>query len=100
MATSSDHVPAPSRTLTDAETLRAVRTRLRRAQGQIGGVLAMLEEGRSCQDVVTQLAAVNKAVDKAAFMLIATALRECLQEDDVDAEVVADQLQKLFLTMA
>ena len=100
MGTSSDQTRAPSHTLTDEETLRAVRTRLRRAQGQIGGVLAMLEEGRSCQEVVTQLAAVNKAVDKAAFMLIATALRECLQEDDVDAEVVADQLQKLFLTMA
>ncbi len=98
MAMRSD--PAPSHTLSDGETLRAVRTRLRRAQGQIGGVLAMLEEGRSCQDVVTQLAAVNKAVDKAAFMLIATALRECLQEDDVDADTVADQLQKLFLTMA
>lgn len=100
MGTRSGQVPAPSHTLTDAETVRAVRTRLRRAQGQIGGVLAMLEEGRSCQDVVIQLAAVNKAVDKAAFMLIATALRECLQEDDVDAEVVAEQLQKLFLTMA
>ena len=100
MGTRSGQAPAPSHTLTDVETLRAVNTRLRRAQGQIGGVLAMLEEGRSCQDVVTQLAAVNKAVDKAAFLLIATALRECLQEDDVDAEVVADQLQKLFLTMA
>lgn len=100
MATRTGQDAAPSHTLTDAETLRAVGTRLRRAQGQIGGVLAMLEEGRSCQDVVTQLAAVNKAVDKAAFMLIATALRECLQEDDVDAEVVADQLQKLFLTMS
>ena len=100
MALGSDHVAPPPHTLTDADALRAVRTRLRRAQGQIGGVLGMLEEGRSCEDVVTQLAAVNKAVDKAAFMLIAAALRECLQEDDLDAEAVADQLQKLFLTMA
>jgi DNA-binding FrmR family transcriptional regulator len=100
MVTSSGHAAPTSHTVTDAEALRAVRSRLRRAQGQIGGVLSMLEDGRSCRDVVTQLAAVNKAVDKAAFMLIATALRECLQEDDVDAEVVAEQLQKLFLTMA
>jgi len=100
MVASSDHVAPASHTVSDAETLRAVRHRLRRAQGQIGGVLDMLEDGRSCREVVTQLAAVNKAVDKAAFMLIATALRECLQEDEVDAEVVAEQLQKLFLTMA
>lgn len=87
-------------TVADAEALRAVRTRLRRAQGQIGGVLTMLEEGRSCQDVVQQLAAASKAVDRAAFTLIAAGLRECLERDEEDAETVAEHLQKLFLTLA
>jgi DNA-binding FrmR family transcriptional regulator len=90
----------PSHTVTDPEAIRAVRARLGRAQGQIGGVLAMLDDGRSCQDVVTQLAAVSKAIDRAAFLLIATGLRECLTEGDEDADIVAEQLQKLFLTMA
>ena len=41
----------------DSETMASVVKRLRRAQGQIGGVIKMIEEGRDCADVVTQLAA-------------------------------------------
>ena len=47
------------------EDMGAVVNRLRRAQGQIGGILKMIEEGRDCKDVVTQLAAVNRALDRA-----------------------------------
>jgi DNA-binding FrmR family transcriptional regulator len=42
-----------------------VINRIKRAQGQLAGVLRMLEEGRECEDVVTQLAAVSRALDKA-----------------------------------
>ncbi|MCA1782150.1 MAG: metal-sensitive transcriptional regulator [Intrasporangiaceae bacterium] len=90
----------PAHTVADPDAIRAVRARLGRAQGQIGGVLAMLDDGRSCQDVVTQLAAASKAIDRAAFLLIATGLKECLSDGEEDAEAVAAQLQKLFLTMA
>jgi DNA-binding FrmR family transcriptional regulator len=87
-------------TVTDPDAIREVRTRLRRAQGQVGGILTMLEDGRSCEDVVTQLAAVSRAIDRAAFALIATGLRECLTDGAEDADDVAAQLQKLFLRMA
>lgn len=86
--------------ISDAEAIDALRKRLRRAEGQLGGIVRMLEEGRSCQEIVTQLAAVSKAVDRAAFSLISTGLRECLSEGNHDADAVAEQLQKLFLTMA
>ena len=43
----------------------AVLNRLRRAQGQLRGVITMIEEGRDCREVVTQLAAVSRALDKA-----------------------------------
>jgi len=48
------------------EEMGAVVNRLRRAQGQIGGIVLMIEEGRGCTDVVTQLAAANHALDRAA----------------------------------
>ncbi len=57
---------------------RAIRTRLRRAQGQLGGILRMLEEGRSCEEVVTQLMAVREAVERAAVEIVAAHLDECL----------------------
>ena len=51
--------------------------RLRRAQGQIGGVIKMIEERRDCADVVTQLAAASRALDRAGFKIIATGLQQC-----------------------
>ena len=86
--------------VSDVEAIEALRKRLRRAEGQLGGIVRMLDEGRTCQEIVTQLAAVSKAIDRAAFSLISTGLRECLTEGNHDAESVAEQLQKLFLTMA
>ena len=86
--------------VTDEKALKDLTVRLRRAEGQIAGVLRMIEQGRSCDDIVTQLAAVSKAVDRAAFSLIATGLRECIAQGESNADEVAAQMQKLFLTMA
>lgn len=78
----------------------AVINRLRRAQGQIGGILRMIEEGRECQDVVTQLAAVNHALDRAGFAIIATGLKQCLSESGDQESVDVKTLEKLFLSLA
>ena len=62
----------------DEESIAAILNRLRRAQGQLSGVIAMIEQGRDCKDVVTQLAAVSRALDRAGFKIVATGLRECI----------------------
>ena len=82
------------------DEMGAVVNRLRRAQGQIGGVLRMIEEGRDCKDIVTQLAAVNHALDRAGFAIIATGLRQCLTEPDGADSVDTKALEKLFLSLA
>jgi DNA-binding FrmR family transcriptional regulator len=99
---SSSEKPAvvAAHTVSDPDAMRDIALRLKRAQGQLGGIIAMLEDGRSCQDIVTQMAAVSKAIDKAAFTLISTGLRECITENNGDVEGVTSQLEKLFLTMA
>ena len=80
--------------------LGAVVNRLRRAQGQIGGILRMIEEGRDCKDVVTQLAAVNRALDRAGFAIIATGLKQCLSEADGADSLDTAAMEKLFLSLA
>lgn len=62
----------------DDTAITDVLNRLRRAQGQLAGVIAMIENGRECKDVVTQLAAVSRALDRAGFKIVATGLRECV----------------------
>lgn len=83
----------------DAEVLEAVVKRLRRAQGQIGGVIRMIEEGRDCAEVLTQLAAVSRALDRPGFKIVATGLRECITRPGADARS-EDQLERLFLSLA
>ncbi len=81
-------------------SLGSVINRLRRAQGQIGGVLRMIEEGRDCQEIVTQLAAVSKAVDRAGFAVIAAGLKQCLVESDGQDTLDTKTMEKLFLSLA
>ena len=82
------------------QEMGAVVNRLRRAQGQIGGVLRMIEEGRDCQDVITQLAAVNRALDRAGFAIVATGLKQCLSESGGQESVDLKAMEKLFLSLA
>jgi DNA-binding FrmR family transcriptional regulator len=82
------------------EEMGAVINRLRRAQGQIGGVLRMIEEGRDCKEVVTQLAAVNRALDRAGFAIISSGLKQCLTESGGQESVDTKTLEKLFLSLA
>ncbi|MCW1959353.1 MAG: metal-sensitive transcriptional regulator [Mycobacterium sp.] len=79
--------------LADEKNVAEIVHRLRRAQGQLGGVIAMVEQGRECKDVVIQLAAVSKALDRAGFKIVACGLRECADGDE-------GELEKLFLTLA
>ncbi|MGO8882682.1 MAG: metal-sensitive transcriptional regulator [Streptosporangiaceae bacterium] len=83
----------------DEEALAAVLNRLRRAQGQLAGVIAMIEAGRDCKDVVTQLAAVSRALDRAGFKIVASGMRQCLAADG-DAPMSQEELEKLFLALA
>lgn len=82
------------------DVLADVRKRLRRAQGQVGGVIQMIEEGRDCRDVIIQLAAVSRALDRAGFRLIASGLEQCVSDDSEEGAANREQLEKLFLTLA
>ena len=85
----------------DPEQMAVVTRRLKRAQGQIGGIVKMIEEGRDCRDVVTQLAAVNKALDRAGFAMISIGMRQCLLSEDENPEDLDVQaMEKLFLSLA
>ncbi|MCH1882831.1 metal-sensitive transcriptional regulator [Agrococcus sp. ARC_14] len=83
----------------DPESKRKIVNRLRRAHGQLAAVIAAVEDEAHCRDVVQQLSAVSKAVDRAGFLVVAGALKECLAEEPGDGERI-DELEKLFLSLA
>jgi DNA-binding FrmR family transcriptional regulator len=84
----------------NTDDMTPVINRLRRAQGQIGGVIRLIEEGRDCKDVVTQLAAVNRALDRAGFAIVSSGLRECLTSPEGISPEDQVTMEKLFLTLA
>ena len=86
--------------LSDEEQVAAISKRIKRAQGQLGAVARMLDEGRNCEEIITQMSAVSKAVNTAAFTLLSASLKECLVEGKSNTDEVSAQLQKLFISLA
>ena len=83
-----------------AEQLGSVVNRLKRAQGQLGGVIRLIEEGSDCEAVVTQLAATSRALDRAGFAILASGLQQCLASEDGVQQDDLKTLEKLFLTLS
>ena len=88
--------------MADDRPAAEVLHRLRRAQGQLAGVIAMVEDDRECRDVVIQLAAVSKALDRAGFKIVASGLRDCASGvQPADGSCLTEaELEKLFLALA
>lgn len=82
----------------EAAELKSARDRLMRAQGQILGIVKMIDESRDCTDLLTQLSAASTALTRAGFSIIATGMAHC----GTDAEGTANrqELEKAFLKLA
>ena len=83
----------------DPEAMKSIINRLRRAEGQLHALVATIGDGANCRDVVTQLAAVSKALDRAGFAIISNAMRDCVDGGEHD-QMDAQELEKLFLSLA
>ena len=90
--------PSGAQAPVQADAQRKVINRLRRAQGQLNAVIAAVEADASCRQVVTQLAAVSSALDRAGFAIIASTLEQCVRQDDPELDKA--KLEKLFLSLA
>ena len=77
----------------------AVLNRIKRAQGQLAGVLRMMEEGRELSSVVNQLKAVTSALDRAGFAMVAAEWRGSVDDGGAVTEEQIEHLEKLFLSL-
>jgi DNA-binding FrmR family transcriptional regulator len=85
----------------DEGTAADVLARLRRIQGQVGGIIRMVEADRECREVVQQISAAGRALDQAGFKILACGLRYCLQDEQAAEQAGYSQaeLEKLFLQL-
>ncbi len=85
-----------------AEVIEDVRRRLHRVGGQVEAIERMLDEGRECREVVTQISAATKALEQVGFRLVASGLTYCLASpEDAAAEGYSlDEVQRMFMKLA
>ena len=83
-------------------TVDDVVKRLRRIEGQLAGIIRMIEDGRECDDVVTQLSAASRALSRAGFKIVASGMRQCLDPSLMNGSTGPDveRMEKLFLSLA
>jgi DNA-binding FrmR family transcriptional regulator len=87
----------------DTEEAGRLINRLRRVEGQSRGLQRMIEEGRTCEEIFTQLAATKAALDRVGVLLISWKMRECLAEegaDEVASPVAVEKALEAFLKYA
>lgn len=86
----------------DEATIADVMPRLRRVEGQVAGIARMVQADRECRDVVQQIAAASKALDRVAYKMLAAHLRSCLLDEESAAAsgYTPQELEKLFMTLA
>lgn len=79
-----------------------VRKRLHRVVGQLQGIERMLDEGRECRDVVTQISAATKALEQTGFRLVAAGLTYCLANPEEAAHdgYPLEEVQRMFMKLA
>lgn len=88
----------------DPATQKKILNRLKRAQGQLDSVIRAVEAGKGCRDVVTQLAAVSTALDRAGYTVVSSAMQFCINEPEKAKEsedgLTVDELERLFLSLS
>lgn len=84
----------------DVGDMAAATLRLKKARGHLGKVIELLESGADCEQVLTQLAAVSKAISRAGFAIVSTGLQNCVAQDGGPDEAAVAQMEKLFLALA
>ena len=71
-----------------------VKNRMKRMEGQLRGILKMMEEGKDCKEVITQLSAVRSAVDRTIGVIVSNNLLECVQKAEGDGEKMNEVIQE------
>jgi len=90
-----------STTIKNPKVIKDLTDRLKRIEGQARGIQRMLEEGRPCEDIVTQLSAMRNAVEKVATHVILENLEACIlaEQPDMDPKEALQEAKRLILRM-
>ena len=86
----------------EAEVTENLSKRLARIEGQVRAIRAMIEDGRECRDIITQISAASTGLEQVGFRLLSSGMQRCLQDPKQGAKegFTLDEVEKLFLKLA
>lgn len=95
----SDATTAANDLISDEADRRKIINRLRRLEGQIRGLQAMVESGQECDAVLTQIMAAKSALNQVSLHIIGHAMKNCLvsSDPDVSRDEIIDEAIAVFL---
>jgi DNA-binding FrmR family transcriptional regulator len=84
------------------EVTADAHNRLRRIEGQVRGLQRLVDEGAECRDIVTQLSAVQAAIQKVGFRLVSAGMQYCVRDPQAaaDSGMTTEELEKLFMKLS
>lgn len=90
---------APTRIIDSEEERRRIVNRLKRLEGQIRGLQQMVDAGKDCEDVLTQVTAAKSALNQVGLHLIGYSMKHCLMTDldERSADEIVDEAMRVFL---
>lgn len=71
-----------------------MKNRIKRIEGQLRGILKMMEEGKDCKEVITQLSASRSAIDRTIGVIVSSNLVECVRNAEQTGERNTEELVK------
>lgn len=92
-----DENTLPPLAATEDERRRIVN-RLKRLEGQVRGLQTMVESGKDCDAVLTQIMAAKSALNQVGLLIIGHSMKTCLLDESVDdRDKLIDEAIKVFL---
>ncbi|KAB2332816.1 metal-sensitive transcriptional regulator [Cytobacillus gottheilii] len=73
---------------------KSVVNRLKRIEGQLKGVLQMIEQNKDCRDVITQLSASRSGIDRTIGLIVSMNLEQCIRENLEKGESTEDLVKE------
>ncbi|MGM0839560.1 MAG: metal-sensitive transcriptional regulator [Bacillota bacterium] len=71
-----------------------VKNRIKRVEGQLRGIVRMMEQGKDCKDVITQLSAAKTALDRSVGLIVSMNLVECVRDSQETGENTEDLVKE------
>jgi len=84
----------------ETDIKRQVLNRLKRARGQLDAVIEAVNADADCRSVVTQIAAVGSAIERAGFVIVASGMKHCVTaENQTPDSHSIEEMEKLFMML-